>query len=136
MEELAEWVNPEYLSPSMVDQCAAAFNDNGSTIQLHRFLKVRSGVSMGKAQLKQQANSCAIRANSIANKYPAQFCGIFFKNMGPLLKENASLTARDQRNAHRFPHLHKRTDRYPIYGFIELSIHCLLFPPPSVNGQR
>lgn len=25
----------------MVDQCAAAFNDNGSTIQLHRFLKVR-----------------------------------------------------------------------------------------------
>lgn len=33
-------MNPEYLVPSMVDQCAAAFNENGSTIQLHRFLKV------------------------------------------------------------------------------------------------
>lgn len=42
LKELAEWVNPEYLSPSMADQCAAAFNENGSTIQLHRFLKVRN----------------------------------------------------------------------------------------------
>lgn len=40
LEELKEWVNPDYLVSSMVDQCAAAFNDNGSTIQLHRFLKV------------------------------------------------------------------------------------------------
>lgn len=37
---MAEWVNPEYLAPSMVDQCATAFEENGSTIQLHRFLKV------------------------------------------------------------------------------------------------
>eukprot|EP00752_Nemacystus_decipiens_P003031 g2810.t1 len=39
LQQLAEWVNPEYLVPSMVDQCTVAFNDNGSTIQLHRFLK-------------------------------------------------------------------------------------------------
>lgn len=39
-EALAEWVNPEYLGPTMLDQCATAFNENGSTIQLHRFLKV------------------------------------------------------------------------------------------------
>ncbi|CAN0358646.1 unnamed protein product, partial [Ectocarpus sp. 8 AP-2014] len=39
LQELSEWVNPEYLVPAMVDQCAAAFNENGSTIQLHRFLK-------------------------------------------------------------------------------------------------
>lgn len=40
LEQLAQWVNPEYLSPSMVEQCAEAFSDNGSTVQLHRFLKV------------------------------------------------------------------------------------------------
>lgn len=51
MEELAEWVNPEYLSSSMLDQCAAAFSDNGSTIQLHRFLKVRSGMSLGHSRV-------------------------------------------------------------------------------------
>ncbi|CAN0141118.1 unnamed protein product, partial [Hapterophycus canaliculatus] len=39
LQELAEWVNPEYLNPSMVDQCAAAFDENGSTFELHRFLK-------------------------------------------------------------------------------------------------
>ncbi|CAM9794917.1 unnamed protein product [Scytosiphon promiscuus] len=39
LHELAEWVNPEYLNPSMVDQCAAAFDENGSTFELHRFLK-------------------------------------------------------------------------------------------------
>ncbi|CAM9184190.1 unnamed protein product [Laminaria digitata] len=39
LKELAEWVNPEYLAPSMAEQCAAAFTENGSTIQLHRFLK-------------------------------------------------------------------------------------------------
>lgn len=43
LKELVEWVNPEYLAPSMADQCAAAFTENGSTIQLHRFLKVRNG---------------------------------------------------------------------------------------------
>lgn len=48
LQELSEWVNPEYLVPAMVDQCAAAFNENGSTIQLHRFLKV--GVPLAKPE--------------------------------------------------------------------------------------
>ena len=55
LKELAEWVNPEYLAPSMADQCAAAFNENGSTIQLHRFLKVPNRDS---AKLRKVAGPC------------------------------------------------------------------------------
>ncbi|CAM9393298.1 unnamed protein product [Choristocarpus tenellus] len=39
MGDLAGWINSEYLSSSMVEQCAEAFTDNGSSLQLHRFLK-------------------------------------------------------------------------------------------------
>ncbi|CAM9290298.1 unnamed protein product [Discosporangium mesarthrocarpum] len=40
LDSLSNWVNNEYLSPSMVEQCAEAFRENGSTLQLHRFLKL------------------------------------------------------------------------------------------------
>lgn len=100
MDELAEWVNPEYLSPSMVDQCATAFTDNGSTIQLHRFLKVCLCVCpWGRAHLKQQANLCAIRTNSIANIGP--ICGIK-KHIGPLLKK--CVTVNGSRSG-KYPHI-------------------------------
>lgn len=58
-------MNPEYLVPSMVNQCAEAFNNNGSTIQLHRFLKVALVGKMGLIFSSFQLSKHKIRPCSV-----------------------------------------------------------------------